>query len=71
MFRTVIQDNIIGSPLLDEIKMHLENGTRFSMKANNLSDENIYIQSLTLNGEPWNNVCLNHDDIINGASLVF
>lgn len=62
---------VIGSPLLEEVQLALENGNVFKMKANNLSDENIYIQSVTLNGEPWNNVWLNHDDIVNGASLVF
>ncbi len=62
---------IIGSPLLEEVQMALENGNVFKMQANNLSDENIYIQSVTLNGEPWNNVWLNHDDIVQGASLVF
>jgi predicted alpha-1,2-mannosidase len=62
---------IIGSPLLEEVELALENGKVFHMKAKNLSDKNIYIQSVTLNGKPWNNVWLNHDDIINGASLVF
>ncbi|MCD6354729.1 MAG: GH92 family glycosyl hydrolase [Prolixibacteraceae bacterium] len=62
---------IIGSPLLEEVQIALENGNKFTMKANNLSDENIYIQSVSLNGKPWNNVWLNHDDIISGASLIF
>lgn len=62
---------IIGSPLLDEVQLALENGKVFTMKANNLSDENIYIQSVSLNGKPWNNVWLKHEDIVNGASLVF
>lgn len=62
---------IIGSPLLDEVQLKLENGTTFSMTANNLSDDNIYIQSVSINGKPWDNVWLNHDDIVNGANLVF
>ena len=61
----------IGSPLLEEVQIALENGNVFKMKANNFSEENIYIQSVTLNGKPWNNVWLDHSDIINGASLVF
>jgi putative alpha-1,2-mannosidase len=51
--------------------MNFENGHTFNMKANNLSDENIYIQSVSLNGEPHNKVWLKHEDIINGANLVF
>jgi len=62
---------IIGSPLLEEVQINLENGKTFTMNANNLSEENIYIQSVTLNGKPWNNVWLDHSDIINGAKLVF
>ncbi len=41
----------IGSPLFEEITINLENGNNFTIKANNNSPENIYIQSATLNGE--------------------
>jgi predicted alpha-1,2-mannosidase len=61
----------IGSPLLEEVQLALENGNLFTMKATNLTDDNIYIQSVTLNGKSWNNVWLDHKDIIKGATLVF
>ena len=34
--------------------MHLSNGKTFTMTAKNISDENIYVQSVRLNGKDWN-----------------
>ena len=42
----------IGTPNLKSAKINLENGNTFTIKANNLSKSNIYIQSATLNGKP-------------------
>lgn len=39
----------IGSPLYDEATIHLENGKTLTIKANNNSDENVYVQSMTVN----------------------
>ena len=33
--------------------MHLSNGKTFTMIAENLSEKNIYIQSVKLNGKDW------------------
>ncbi len=49
----------------------LENGKQFTMEAKNLTDKNIYIQSITLNGEDYHNSFILHKDIINGGKLVF
>ncbi len=62
---------IIGTPLFESAKINLENGKAFTIKANNLSDENIYIQSATLNGKNYPYSFLKHNDIINGGALVF
>lgn len=61
----------IGTPLFDEAVINLENGNQFAIKANKLSPYNKYIQSVTLNGEPYNKTYLNHQDIVNGGELVF
>ena len=61
----------IGSPLFQKTTINLENGKKFSVRANNNSDKNIYIQSATLNGKNYPNSYINHDDIMNGAELVF
>jgi len=60
-----------GTPLFSEIKIHLENGRLFVIKANNVSRRNFYIQSAKLNGEPYHNVFINHADVTAGGELVF
>ncbi len=60
----------IGTPLLKKAEVYLENGKVFTVKANNRTAENIYIQSATLNGEPLNTPFITHDDIFNGSELL-
>lgn len=62
---------VIGSPCVSEAKITLESGKEFTMKAENYGKQNIYIQSAELNGKPYNNSYIMHDDIIKGGSLVF
>jgi predicted alpha-1,2-mannosidase len=61
----------IGIPAFDEVTYNLENGKSFSIKTINLSDENKYIQSVTLNGKKYTKSFLLHQDIMNGSELVF
>ncbi len=61
----------IGAPLFKEMTLKHKNGT-LTIKANNLSKSNIYIQSVTLNGQPYTKNYLQHNDIFGGnAKLVF
>ncbi len=67
---------IIGSPIFDEVTIHLDpprytEGTELVIKANNVSDANKYIQSMTLNGTPWNKPYFSHSDIENGGEIIF
>jgi predicted alpha-1,2-mannosidase len=62
---------IIGSPLFEKVTINLENGKAFTVAANNQSEENKYIQSAKLNGEKYEYSYINHQDIMNGGSLVF
>ncbi|MEN8139558.1 MAG: GH92 family glycosyl hydrolase, partial [Bacteroidota bacterium] len=62
---------VIGSPLVDKAVINLENGKKFKVIAQNQSPENIYIQSLELNGKVYNKSYLNHADIMNGGELLF
>jgi putative alpha-1,2-mannosidase len=48
----------------------MSNGKVFEIVAENVSDVNKYIQSATLNGEPWNKPWFSHDDIKEGGKLV-
>jgi predicted alpha-1,2-mannosidase len=64
-------DYIIGSPIFDEVTLHLGKGKDFVIVAHNNSDTNLYIQSATLNGQPLNRPWFSHADIANGGKLVF
>ncbi len=63
-------DYCIGSPVLNKVEIHLENGKTFTIKSNT-SDKNIYIKSVQLNGKPWNKCYLPHDSIMAGGEMVF
>ena len=61
----------IGSPIFEESTINLENGKHFKIIAKNVSEENIYIQSATLNGENFNRTTISHKELLAGAELVF
>ena len=60
-----------GSPSLNEATIHLPNGKTFKMVAENNSKQNVYIQSIRLNGEPYFKHYITHNDIMNGGELHF
>jgi len=59
----------IGSPLFEEVKIALENGKTFTIKANGCSVKNKYIQSARLNGQQLNKPWFTHEALVNGALL--
>ena len=61
----------IGTPLFPEVRMRLANGHTFTVLAPAVSDENIYIQSVKLNGQPYAKSYITHDQIMSGATLEF
>lgn len=61
----------IGSPIFPEVKMYLANGKIFVVRAENVSDENIYIQSVTVNGQPYNKSYITHEMIMQGDTIHF
>jgi predicted alpha-1,2-mannosidase len=62
---------VVGSPLLPDFTIHLENGKTFQIQAHDLSEDNFYIQSVRLNGQPLKNVWISHADIMHGGLLEF
>jgi len=61
----------IGSPSVKQSIMQLGGGKKLTIIANNLSEKNIYIRSVTLNGKPLNKSIFKHSDIANGGELIF
>ncbi len=63
-------DYIMGSPIFDEVTIHLGHGKDFIIVANNNSEKNVYIQSATLNGKTLDKPWFDHAAIANGGKLV-
>ena len=61
----------IGTPVFPKATINLENGKLFIIRASNLSDNNFYIQSASLNGKPYTKCYLSHADILKGGELLF
>lgn len=61
----------IGTPLFSEVKMHLANGKVFTVLAPNVSKENIYIQSVKVDGRPYDKSYFTHQQIMTGATVEF
>ena len=64
-------DYALGSPLVKAAKIHLDNGKTLTIIANNQSKDNVYVQSVSVNGKLLEGNLLSHQDIMNGGELVF
>lgn len=62
---------IIGSPLLEECTLKLAGNKEFRIRTIRKSPEDIYIQSVTLNGKKHKDFFITHQDIMNGGTMVF
>ncbi len=60
----------IGSPVFEQVTIHLHNGNAFVINAKNVSGENKYIQSATLNGQPLSKPWFSHRDLAEGGELI-
>jgi len=61
----------IGRPIFDKVEINLSNGKKFTIIARNNSPENLYVQSLKLNGISLGKPFFTHRDILNGGELEF
>lgn len=60
---------VLGSPVFDSVAINLENGKKFRIIAENNSDENIYIQSVTYNGKDYQKSFITQKMITDGGEL--
>jgi predicted alpha-1,2-mannosidase len=66
-----VDQYVIGSPLFDKVTMKLQNGNTFTIRAENNSDSNVFIQSTRLNGKAYANNYIAFDAIQNGGNFKF
>ncbi|MDR3141677.1 MAG: GH92 family glycosyl hydrolase [Tannerellaceae bacterium] len=62
---------VFGSPIIDEAVIRVKDGKTFRIIAHNNSAENKYIQSVKLNGQPYDSYFINFKDIEAGGTLEF
>jgi len=60
---------LINTPQVKSATLHLEGGNTFKVVADKLSKKNRYIVSASLNGKPFNNNWIAHEDVIKGGEL--
>jgi predicted alpha-1,2-mannosidase len=61
----------IGSPYFDEAAIMLPGNKTLTLKAPGLSEKNIYIQSISLNGKSIKTPFIDHKDVLSGGELIF
>lgn len=61
----------IGTPLFPEMHMNLDNGKTFTVLAPAVSRENIYVQSVKVNGQPYDKSYITHQQIMDGVTVEF
>ncbi len=62
---------VLGAPLFKKATLHFENGNSLVIDAANNNSENIYINSLRLDGNEYSRNYLKHGDLIKGGVLKF
>ena len=56
---------------MEKIVLDLPRGKTFTVEAKNLSKENKYVHTVTLNGKVLQGFKISHEDIMDGGKLVF
>ena len=62
---------VTGSPSVKEARLHLPNGKIFEIQTREASENNFYIQSASLNEQPYNKSFIRYQDIMKGGKLEF
>jgi predicted alpha-1,2-mannosidase len=61
----------LGSPLVREAVINLENGKQFLISAVNQSPDNVYVKKVMLNGKKLDRLWITQSEIMKGGKLVF
>lgn len=62
---------VLGTPLFKKLTLQQENGKTLVIRAGNNSAENLYVQSVLLNGKNWVNNWVSHTSLQQGGVLDF
>ena len=59
----------IGSPYFNSVILHLDNGRKVTIVAENNNSSRCYIRSMSLNGADYDKNYLTHADLLNGTTI--
>ena len=62
---------VFGSPVFKKVTISLDNGKTFTIKADNNSPQQVYIQSAALNGAVYDKNFIRYEDLLKGGELHF
>ena len=62
---------VFGAPQAEEMRIALPKGRELVVRANNLSERNLYVKSVALNGQVLTVPRLTHEQLVAGGELVF
>lgn len=60
---------VLGSPLFSKASISLKDGKKFTVQTVNNSADNIYIQSVKLNGKAYTKSYILHSDLVKGGTM--
>lgn len=60
---------VLGAPYFQTMKLHLENGHTVTINAKNISEENRYVSSMTMDGASYTKNYYTHSDLLNGPTI--
>ena len=61
----------LGTPLFPRVEVSLPDGKTFTVVAKGLTKDNVYVRSVTYNGQPLDRLTITHEMIMSGGELVF
>lgn len=60
----------IGSPLFEKSTIDIGDGKKFTIECRNISAQNKYIQSASMNGKELNRAWFTHEELMQGGTLL-
>ena len=60
---------VMGSPLFESAKIHLENGNVVAIKADGNNAENVYIGQMKIDGKEYTKNYLDHNELMKGCNI--
>ena len=61
----------LGAPLFEKATIKLSSGKEFVIKATRLSEKNMYVDKVFLNGQRLNRTYITFEEVLQGGELLF